>query len=155
MCLVTTQNCITTTSKPDAVHFDITANYPVLWPGVAMATVSVVQLFGGHTECWWGMALAGGTPYRPLRCEEWLCKWSDKQADQGGARTHTFPDTLTQADPGGIFRGMKSQWITLCEAHRFILAHSVSCCSARDAGNECRLCFTRTLTHLWGVLRWW
>lgn len=23
-----------------------------------------------HTECWWGMALAGGTPYRPLRCEE-------------------------------------------------------------------------------------
>lgn len=23
-----------------------------------------------HTECWWGMALAEGTPYRPLRCEE-------------------------------------------------------------------------------------
>lgn len=26
--------------------------------------------FKEHTECWWGMALAGGTPYRPLRCEE-------------------------------------------------------------------------------------
>lgn len=29
-----------------------------------------VQLVGGRTACWWGMALAGGTPYKLLGCDE-------------------------------------------------------------------------------------
>lgn len=56
---------------------------------VVQSLITKATNLGEHTECWWAMALAEGTPYRPLRCEEWLWKWSDKHTGQMVQR-HTF-----------------------------------------------------------------
>lgn len=84
------------------------------------------------------MALAGGTPYRPLRCEEWLWKWSDKQTDQM-AHKHTYLHTLNSL-LGGI------------SGHKLTVNHTLTFLTRKHANT-----FSHTVSHHFGpgLVRQW
>lgn len=43
-------------------------NYMEVWRALVQRQGG--RLVGGPTACWWGVALAGGTPYKLLGCDE-------------------------------------------------------------------------------------
>lgn len=96
-----------------------------------------------HTECWWVMALAEGTPYRPLRCEEWLWKWRDKQTDQT-AQKHVCSQACDHEQLELLLRG-NFRASTHHESHVKCLNHQA-----------CKHILTHCLTPLWlDLIRQW